>query len=431
MTADSSNTYIYDAWNRLVEVRDRATDALIAEYEYDGQKRRISSTTGVSPVTDDYFYNSGWQLIETRTADDADPAEQYVWDLRYIDAPVLRFQDGNTDGDYADAEDSILYYTNDANMNVTALADESGAVVERYAYDPYGQVTVLDADWSTDADNASDVANEVLYAGYRFDPETGLFHVRNRYYSTSLGRFISRDPLGYVDGMSVYEYVGSGPVSYVDSEGTDRYVCGWGHSYLVVPEWSADCCEIVAWWRYDYQLQVCGAGTVLNGLLAITIGGIGEVKRMKEAGPPKSWRGGKIESTCDEDRVLLAELELMRHGKILNLYNLWFYNSNSWAVHMSREGLDSKNEEPPSSPGSSGSWRSKEHQRYVAPSSVEDVINATVEDAEAWDRAGGLFRRRASPADEVTEEDLIRRHNEMVEAMYPNSNIGSILRNGS
>lgn len=30
-----------------------------------------------------------------------------------------------------------LYYLTDANMNVTALADPDGDVVERYAYGPY------------------------------------------------------------------------------------------------------------------------------------------------------------------------------------------------------------------------------------------------------------------------------------------------------
>jgi RHS repeat-associated protein len=163
-------------------------------------------------------------LVEERV--DGSVAYEYAWDQRYIDAPIVRFQDANTDGDYADAEDNVLYYTNDANMNVTALVDESGTVVERYAYDPYGQVTVLDADWSTDADGVSDVNNEVLYAGYRFDPETGLFHVRNRYYSTSLGRFTARDPLGYVDGMSVYEYVGGNPIHYVDSLGERPVLMG-------------------------------------------------------------------------------------------------------------------------------------------------------------------------------------------------------------
>jgi len=33
-------------------------------------------------------------------------------------------------------------------MNVTALAEDDGDVVERYLYDPYGNVTFLKADWS-------------------------------------------------------------------------------------------------------------------------------------------------------------------------------------------------------------------------------------------------------------------------------------------
>jgi hypothetical protein len=36
-----------------------------------------------------------------------------------------------------------LYVQQDANYNVTALVDTTGAVAERYAYDPYGSVTVL------------------------------------------------------------------------------------------------------------------------------------------------------------------------------------------------------------------------------------------------------------------------------------------------
>ena len=32
-------------------------------------------------------------------------------------------------------------------------------------------------------------------------------------YSTALGRFISRDPVGYVDGMNPYQAVRSSPVN--------------------------------------------------------------------------------------------------------------------------------------------------------------------------------------------------------------------------
>ena len=34
-----------------------------------------------------------------------------------------------------------------ANQNVTALVESDGDVVERYVYDPYGQVTFYQANW--------------------------------------------------------------------------------------------------------------------------------------------------------------------------------------------------------------------------------------------------------------------------------------------
>jgi len=95
-------------------------------------------------------------------------------------------------------------------MNVTALLATDGTPLERYVYDPYGKVTVLDADFSADADGKSDYDNSILFAGYYRDNETGLYHVRNRYYHTQVG-WITRDPAGYADGMSLYEYCASGP----------------------------------------------------------------------------------------------------------------------------------------------------------------------------------------------------------------------------
>jgi len=42
------------------------------------------------------------------------------------------------------------------------------------------------------------------FTGYQLDEETGLYYARNRMYSSQMGRFIGRDRLGYVDGMSLY-----------------------------------------------------------------------------------------------------------------------------------------------------------------------------------------------------------------------------------
>ena len=224
--------YLYDAWNRLKVVYidgnsddvwdEGAPDTLVAEYEYDGLHRRVRKTVAGESALD-YYYNTNWQVIEVHEGDDkVYPLKQYVWSPRYIDAPVLRIRDEGTDGQNIET----LYYCNDANMNVTALIDTSGAVVERYRYDPYGAVTVLNADYSDDEGNASDVDNEILYCGYRHHPETGLYHVRNRYHHPTLGRWITRDPKdatlpggGYHDGMNLYEYVRSSPIELTDPMG--------------------------------------------------------------------------------------------------------------------------------------------------------------------------------------------------------------------
>ena len=62
-------------------------------------------------------------------------------------------------------------------------------------------------------------ANEIIYCGYRFDPETQLYYVRNRTYNAVLGRWIERDPIGYGVGIDLYEYVESGPVARMDALG--------------------------------------------------------------------------------------------------------------------------------------------------------------------------------------------------------------------
>jgi RHS repeat-associated protein len=224
---DEALLFVYDGWNRLVKVyKDDGesqgvideSDTLVATYEYDGLGRRIQKTVG--ETTDDYYYNESWQVLETRRDGDPDPLDQFIWDPRYVDSPVVRFHDGNTDGDYMDTGDNVLYYTTDANWNVTALVDAAtGDVVERYMYDPYGKVTVLEDDWTPREVNASAVANDILYAGYRFDAETGLYDVRNRAYHPTLGRWLQRDPAGYVGGMSLYAYVSGNPAGLTDPMG--------------------------------------------------------------------------------------------------------------------------------------------------------------------------------------------------------------------
>jgi RHS repeat-associated protein len=73
-------------------------------------------------------------------------------------------------------------------------------------YDPYGNVTIYDGSWGSRGSSSYD--NSLLYCGYYHDNETGLYHVRNRMYHPLLGRWLQRDPQQYVDGFSLYHYVG-------------------------------------------------------------------------------------------------------------------------------------------------------------------------------------------------------------------------------
>jgi RHS repeat-associated protein len=59
-----------------------------------------------------------------------------------------------------------------------------------------------------------------LFTGREYDPETGLYHYRARGYDASTGRFLQRDPLGFMDGLSLHEYVASQPTTASDPKGT-------------------------------------------------------------------------------------------------------------------------------------------------------------------------------------------------------------------
>jgi len=225
----SSITAKYDAWNRLVEVSDGGI--LVAKFRYDGDGRRILKMFDTDAPGDpdgldtyEHMFLSGNQVIETREGSGETPAQaetlqpkyQNVWSPRYIDALILR--DENTDQDGL-CDDARIFYLADANYNVTALIDTSGDVLERYLYSPYGEATILDADFTPDADGVSDYTNTTLYTGRGLDPATGLYYYQARYYHAGLGRFVARDVLGYEDGMNGYQYVGGNPLAFVDPSG--------------------------------------------------------------------------------------------------------------------------------------------------------------------------------------------------------------------
>jgi YD repeat-containing protein len=170
MTVMPGHKAKYDAWNRMVEVRD-TQDNLIATYDYNGLNQHIRKTVG-SVVTESFF-NERWQELESTTAGQL---TTYVWCLRYIDDLI-----------YRERGEEKLYSLADPNWNVVALTDTSGNIVERMRYDAFGKVTWMDANFTAKAN--SDYNWNRTFTGQVLDSETGLMLYRNRIYRTNFGRF--------------------------------------------------------------------------------------------------------------------------------------------------------------------------------------------------------------------------------------------------
>jgi RHS repeat-associated protein len=194
----------YDAWNRMTSIN--TSGGSVATYQYDGRGRRIVKNTAATGETRHFYYTSSWQDIEERTGTSTTMDKQYVWGVRYIDELVCR----------DDATPQRLYAMQDANFNLTSIANASGGVVERYRFDPYGSRTIMNASWGTIT--ASTCNLSIGHQGLIQDVESGLVYNRVRYLDTAFACWLSRD-VAYLDSINLYESTLSNPVNYLDPSG--------------------------------------------------------------------------------------------------------------------------------------------------------------------------------------------------------------------
>ena len=114
------------------------------------------------------------------------------------------------------------------NWNTEAQTDESGNITRTYLVDPFGTFKVytgagVDGKWFTTDDVVGDPATlegERVLQGLPWYGSTGLYHLRNRWYSPTLQRFLSMDPLGFDAGdANLYRFEGNDPLGNLDPMG--------------------------------------------------------------------------------------------------------------------------------------------------------------------------------------------------------------------
>jgi RHS repeat-associated protein len=117
---------------------------------------------------------------------------------------------------------STRYLHHDALGSVSAISNESGTVLERLSYEPFGKRRFMTG--ASDPDNTIVPLNtDRGFTGHEMLDEIGLIHMNGRVYDPLVGRFLSADPNiqspGNLQSYNRYSYVMNNPLGYTDPSG--------------------------------------------------------------------------------------------------------------------------------------------------------------------------------------------------------------------
>jgi RHS repeat-associated protein len=144
-------------------------------------------------------------------------------------------------------EGGVAYYIRADHIGRPVFAtNAAGAKVWTATYTPFGGVHV-----------STGTLPEARFPGQWFQSESGLHQNWMRDYDPTTGRYLEADPLGLVDGASVYGYVKQSPMRFTDPTGEAIPAVVWGairlatYAYIAYEIYCAEEWEDYFWLALD------------------------------------------------------------------------------------------------------------------------------------------------------------------------------------
>ena len=191
-------SYTYNAAGRMESFS--INSVLQASYKYDAMGRQaIRTLSSPTAVTIHSVFDSEGRRIAEYNESTGALIREYIW---HGWEPVAVIEGGVVAFVRADHIGRPVFATNAA-----------GAKVWTASYRPFGEVVT-----------STGVAPSARFPGQWFQSESGLHQNWMRDYDPTTGRYLEPDPLGLVDGASVYGYVLQNPGRYVDPMGLNTGV---------------------------------------------------------------------------------------------------------------------------------------------------------------------------------------------------------------